>query len=526
MSGPDVELEERLRALAPAFKDGIEPPATLHINVMASTIAPRSPVRRPSMLRELSLAAAVVVFVALLAFGFSKLHSLTPAPVKPSPHPTATAIPWIPAPMVLSSSSVQQGTPAEVAKWIRHAVTAVDPLLIPEAIGEDYTAQFVADPHSFVVDYSSNLRHATVELSAMGVMPNQGATARPTMRTFRGVAATYQVEGATATAPRSLYWTENSPSHAPYSLLTAGLNETEFWQIANSLHMLSGAAQLRPCLASDLRAAIGKGSAATGGQLYNSIVFSNHSSTDCRLDGTPHLQLVTASGGALALPQTDMSAPWDPGAPGIAVMDGGAAAPAPTAGGLGPSGQASVIFIMYDCPGPEPALSRIVVALPNGRGNISVPAGSDVAFSRGAACDANGSVHSIGVSPVAGLMPQPKWVENSALSVMLSLPDHVRAGQTLHYLVILTNASGAPFHFHGECPGYSQDASRAGRKNVANHELNCSGVGWLGPNESVTFAMQLDIPADAPPGPGNLRWTMHYAYGGGQASGSFTITAP
>ena len=30
-------------------------------------------------------------------------------------------------------------------------------------------------------------------------------------------------------------------------------------------------------------------------------------STDCRLDGTPHLQLVTASGGALALPQTDMS---------------------------------------------------------------------------------------------------------------------------------------------------------------------------------------------------------------------------
>jgi hypothetical protein len=54
MSGRDLELEERLSRLAAAFKDGIEPPATLHVNVMASSMALSPPVKRRSMLRELS----------------------------------------------------------------------------------------------------------------------------------------------------------------------------------------------------------------------------------------------------------------------------------------------------------------------------------------------------------------------------------------------------------------------------------------------------------------------------------------
>jgi hypothetical protein len=528
MSGLELELEERLRQLAPAFKDGIEPPARLHGAVMSATTAAPARVRRPSMLRELSLAAALIAFVALLAFGFSRLHLLTPEPVRPNPTPKATTtnvIPWTAAPMVLPSASAQLASPADAATWIGHTVTAVDPLLVPTAIGDDYTAQFVADQHSFVVDYSSSVRHATVELATLPVMPNQGATANPTIRTFRGVAATYQVDSATPTAPRSLLWTENSANHGQaYSLIAAGLNETEFWQVANSLHALQGAAQLRPCLAADLRAAAGKGSAATGGQIYNSIVLSNHSSTSCRLDGTPRLQLITASARSLALAQTDMATPWAPNASAV-VMDPGAPAPAPTAGQLNPAGQATVVFIMYDCPGPEPALSRIVVGLPNGRGSLSVPAGTDVSFSRGAACEGNASVHSIGVSPFSGLTPQANWVEASSLSIALKLPDHVRAGQSLHYQVVLTNTSGAPFHFRGECPSYTEDASRPGLKNLANYQLNCSAVEWLGANESVTFAMVLDIPADTPPGTGDLRWEMSSAYGGGVGRVVLTVTA-
>lgn len=527
MNGPDLELEERLRGLAPAFKEGIEPPATLHVTVMASTTALPSPAHRLSMLRELSLAAALVVFVGLLAFGFSKLHGLNPAPVKPSPHPTATAIPWTPAPMVLPTSSAQRATPAEAAALIGHTVLNVDPLLVPGAIGDDYQAVLLADANAFVVDYMSSTRHATVELALLPLVPNQGATAHLGRRTFRGVPATYQVDGAPPTAPRWLLWTEPGATRGvPYSLLSDGLTESEFWQMANSLRPLTAAAQLRPCLASDLLAATGRASAATGGQLYNSIVFSNHSSTPCRLDGTPRLQLVTASGSTLALPQSNGPTPWAPNAPGVVVMDAGAPVPAPTAGQENPTGQASVTFIMYDCPGPAPALSRIVVALPNGRGSISVPAGAGAEFSGGGACEGNASVHSVGVSPFTGLMPQPNWVENSPLAITLGLPDRVRAGQTLHYQVMVTNASGAPFHFHGECPSYTEDASRAGRKNLANYELNCSSVSWLGPAESVTFAMVLDIPADTPPGSGTLRWEMRSAYGSAEGRAVLTVTAP
>ena len=69
MNGADLELEERLRHLAPTFKDGIEPPVTLHVNVMARTSVAQ-PDRRLSFVRELSIAGGLVVFVALLAFGF------------------------------------------------------------------------------------------------------------------------------------------------------------------------------------------------------------------------------------------------------------------------------------------------------------------------------------------------------------------------------------------------------------------------------------------------------------------------
>jgi hypothetical protein len=122
-------------------------------------------------------------------------------------------------------------------------------------------------------------------------------------------------------------------------------------------------------------------------------------------------------------------------------------------------------------------------------------------------------------------MPQPSWVENIPLTITLKLPDRVRGGQTLHYQVTLTNGSGAPFHFR-DCPSYAEDASKPGAKIVATYQLNCASVGWLGPDQSVTFAMALDIPASTPPGSDNVRWSMRSAYGGGEASGSVTVTAP
>jgi len=71
-----------------------------------------------------------------------------------------------------------------------------------------------------------------------------------------------------------------------------------------------------------------------------------------------------------------------------------------------------------------------------------------------------------------------------------------------------------------------EDASRSGAKIIATYQLNCASVGWLAPNQSVTFAMALDIPANTPPGPGQLRWSMYSAYGNVVAPVSVTVAAP
>jgi hypothetical protein len=524
MSGPELELEERLRRLAPAFKDGIEPPATLHGTVMSATTAPPAQVQRPSILRELSLAAALIAFVALLAFGFSRLHLLTPGPVRPNPTPKATTsnvIPWTAAQMVLPSASAQLASPADAATWIGHTVTAVDPLLVPTAIGDGYTATFVADQHSFAVDYSSNVRHATVELAALPLMPNQGATARPTIRTFRGVVATYQVESTMPTGPRSLLWTENSANHGQaYSLTAAGLNEIEFWQVADSLKPLAAIAGVRPCVAADLHAVSGHGNGASG-QIFNSVLLSNHSASPCRLEGTPQVLLRTSAGKTLLLPQVTTSLPWMNAPSGPALM-------APNSPDLQPHqgfgwGQASLVYSMWDCP-TNRAFSSVMIVLPNQRGTLTLAA-DGAAYSGGGECEGGAVVQRMEVAPFSGTEPPAVWVDTSPLSINIKLPDHVRAGQSLHYQVMLTNASGAPFHFRGECPSYTEDASRTGHKNLANYQLNCSSVGWLGPNESVTFAMVFDIPADTPPGAGSLRWTMRSSYGSAEGIGTLTVTA-
>jgi len=162
------------------------------------------------------------------------------------------------------------------------------------------------------------------------------------------------------------------------------------------------------------------------------------------------------------------------------------------------------------------------MVLPNNRGSLDVPS-QEITYSWGGECE-GAVVQRMEVSPFVATQAQPTYVDSSPLSITVNLPNHVRAGQSLAYQVVLTNASAAPFRFH-DCPSYTEDASRTGRKNLANYQLNCSSVGWLGPGESVTFDMVLDIPVDTPPGSGSLRWEMRSAFGGGEGSVTLTVTA-
>jgi len=518
VSDIEVELELRLRELSSAFKHGIEPPATLHIGIMSRS-AGRPIRRRPTLVRELSLAVALVVFVALIAFTFSKLHPLTVAPVKPSPHPTANIIPWTSTPMVLPPTSAQLAAPAEAATWIGQAVT-IAPALLPSAIGDDYQAEFLADPKGFAVDYVSSSRHATVELATtQPVMPTPGSNNRRITRPFRGATATYQVDGTSPTAPRWLFWTETGPGQTiAYSLIADGLSETDFWQVANSLQPLTVNAGVRACAASDLRAVAGHGNGA-GGQSFNQVLLSNHSSSRCLLEGTPQIFLRTSAGRSIPLTQAGMSVPWLNTPPGPALMAPNSPAPQPESVQTG-FGQASLIYSMWDCPA-NPPFSSVMIVLPNQRGTLTLAA-DGAAYSWGGECEGT-VVQRMEVSPFVPTQPTPTYVDASPLSITVTLPDDVRAGQPMHYLVMLTNASGSPFRFH-ECPSYTEDASSSLGKNVANYQLNCASVGWLAPDQSVTFAMVIDMPANTQTKPVGLRWTLHSAYGTGYGTTGLSIT--
>ena len=97
MSGPDLELEERLRQLAPAFKNAIEPPATLHVTGMSTG-------RRVNRQPWPSVAGVALVLVAAIAIGVSVvIRGLHANNVTTHPSPTPIATPTAtPAPTPMS----------------------------------------------------------------------------------------------------------------------------------------------------------------------------------------------------------------------------------------------------------------------------------------------------------------------------------------------------------------------------------------------------------------------------------------
>jgi hypothetical protein len=109
--------------------------------------------------------------------------------------------------------------------------------------------------------------------------------------------------------------------------------------------------------------------------------------------------------------------------------------------------------------------------------------------------------------------------------VAIHAPATVVAGQRLLYQVTLTNVSGAPFHFDS-CPPYREAMDTVPAKRVLGmYQLNCIPVGTVGSSGSVTFAMVLEIPADAPTGLQVLSWRYGDFLTDGSAATDITISA-
>ena len=527
MSGPELQLEERLRRLAPAYRDGIEPPATLHVNVMASTVAPRSPARRTSMLRDLSLAAALIAFAALVAFGFSRLHSIMPGPVKhpPSPSPVSRVIPWISAtPLPLKLQAPKNLTVDQAAQDVRQTVTDVHPVLLPSAIPSGFQAQLYDDKGFFSVVYlAADGRKIVFAI----VIPNAGpgsANGRQSQPVYRGVRADYQVDDQTVpTSQRWLTWIEPGSPYGglpglPYFLRTEGFTETEFWTIANSIGQIPAPGAIRSCGINDLYAVSNGASGATGHIVY-SIALANHSATACSLQGFPLLSLISKQGSAVPLQESN-----DPG--GIVgnggrdipmgVLQSNQPAPVPHQGGS----NAYVLFEWYYCSGTAPEIVAVDLTLTGGSKTVRVPLLNEGLAWGPSRCDDPSQGRRLLVGPIQAPAPAPV-TQRPQWQVAMEAPAQFVAGKTVAFTVTLTNISSTPIAFD-TCPAYEEGFTP---DQMVTYQLNCGPVGSVQPGASLTFAMQFLVPSTTPAGPAKFRWALRGTDLSASAGKLVTVTA-
>jgi hypothetical protein len=524
----NVELEERLREVSSAFKEAVEPPATLHASVMTRTTI-RATRRRPMLAREMALAAALVVFVALVAFGFSKLRTITPAPVKrsPSPSPVSAVIPWVsttPTPLKLQAPKIL--TSDQAAQDIRRSVTDVHPVLLPSAIPTGFQVQLYDDSGGFSAVYgSADGRKITFSI----VVPNPAlgsGNGRFSQPTFRSVRADYMIgDTAQAASPRWLMWNEpgtplGGQPGVPYFLTTDGFTESQFWQIANSIGPIAVPPQPPTCKLADLDL-VSNGSNGATGHIAYSISLSNHGPVACSLTGYPDISLVTRQGTRLTLPEQKVVGGFL-GSPDVAqvVLPPNQVAPAPHSG----TATAYVIFEWYYCGATPPAIGAVDLKLPGSAASRRVPILDEGLASGPSRCDDPSQGRTLLVGAIVAPAADAAVFQAPALRVSLDLQETMVAGKTIRYHVTIANESGAPITFD-TCPAYDEGFTPDG---MVSYELNCAPVRRLEAGSSATFAMEFAVPpaSKTPAGPEKFLWRLHGFDGFTSAGKVVMVTAP
>ena len=117
------------------------------------------------------------------------------------------------------------------------------------------------------------------------------------------------------------------------------------------------------------------------------------------------------------------------------------------------------------------------------------------------------SKSTVAVSPfeTAKLPPTGSWTPESG-SIVATVPNQpvsARRGETLHFVVVLTNRSRATVSFD-RCPAYVQQLVPAGQVEV--HTLNCAHAKPIPAGKTEAFAMEIAVPRNAPLGGNGLFW--------------------
>jgi hypothetical protein len=104
--------------------------------------------------------------------------------------------------------------------------------------------------------------------------------------------------------------------------------------------------------------------------------------------------------------------------------------------------------------------------------------------------------------------PEPPRPRQLPLRVDITAPSSARPGQTITYLVTLTNYSKRPVTFGTTCPAYTQQPGTTRRKTWIRRALvlNCTATPSIAPGKHATYAMRFTIPASTNPGPNAIVW--------------------
>ncbi len=235
------------------------------------------------------------------------------------------------------------------------------------------------------------------------------------------------------------------------------------------------------CAAASLAASNGGGDGAAG-SLFYTITFTNTTSYDCVLRGTPRVVATEAGKRPVAATPARL----------FPVV--------PTA--LASGGQSTLqLQTVRDCaarsqgPGnwPTDVYDTVTIAIPGG-GSVAVHGSFDV--------ECGLYVGEFGVTPPDPVYPTPPL---GGATFKLDLPASVQAGDQLRYVVDIANPTDADMTLD-PCPSYLQQGPDDPGKTPL--QLNCDAVHEVAAGQTVRFAMQLPIPADTPTGPAQVCWTL------------------
>jgi hypothetical protein len=234
------------------------------------------------------------------------------------------------------------------------------------------------------------------------------------------------------------------------------------------------------------------------GSMAGSVWATNTGPSVCALAGPPQRVELRAGGSLSSVAFTATS-----------VADSEGAAPAPPVL-LAPGGRAFAELVWTNwCGKLRPSVTAVRVTLPDGSGPVDA-ARMEPGFAGVPRCDVPNKSSTLTAYAFQPEEPATRAAQ-APVRVTIAAPATAQAGADLGYTVTITNP-GSTQAALDPCPAYDESivAGGVGLKGSDRRlVINCVGLsGPIAPGASVTLAIRIPVPSDAPAGPAELHWSL------------------